>query len=150
MENDHQIQSMINSLKKKSSPIDKHFVLNNLIEVFSQKGDFKNSIYYCELDMNLINENDELIEFLVDCEIPSLYYMDLMNEYKKFIPILKEIFNQQEILIQKDLYKYPELKDKKESLRSFFYWLERGKFIQRTKKGTSYEVKLKVPLNEIF
>jgi hypothetical protein len=150
MKNDLQIQSMVNSLNKKSSSIDKHFVLNDLIEAFWQKGNFKNSIYYCEMDMNLINENNELIEFLVDCEIPSLYYIDQMNEYKKFIPILTEIFNQEDIVIQKDLYKNPEFEDKKESLRSFFYWLERGKFIQRIKKGTSYEVKLKVPLKEIF
>ncbi len=145
-----QIEILKEALTMSGTSQDKHFVYNQLIEYYKKEVNFKKAIYYCELDMDLINDNEDLQDFLLEGQIPSLDFMDSISEYKELIHLLNNIFKENESIIQKDLYKYPEFQDKKESLRSFLYWMSRGEHIIRTKKGNTYELKLKEPLENLF
>jgi len=144
------IKILIDALNADGTSIDKHFVYNDLISIYRKKADFKTTLKFCHLDINLIEKDNEAKEFLKDCVIPSIDYITEINEYKKLINPLTEIFNKNDVVIQKDLYKYPEFVDKRQNLSSFLYWLNRGGYVIRSKKGNSYEVRLKVPLNKIF
>lgn len=144
------IEILIDSLDKEGTSIDKHFVFTELIDIYGQKVDFKSTLHYSELDMDLIKKNEELKAFLKEAVIPSIDYFNELNEYKKLINPLTDILNKNEIVIQKDLYTYPEFEGKRKILSSFLYWLDKGNYITRSKKGNSYEVKLKTPLTKIF
>lgn len=144
------IEILIDALNAEGTATNKHFVYNDLIEIYGKKADFKTTLHYCQSDIELIENDEDAKKFLKDCVIPSIDYISRINEYKNLIKPLKEIFDKNDVIVQKDLYKYPEFTDKKQTLSSFLYWLDRGNYIIRSKKGNSYEVKLKVPLNELF